>query len=79
MLRKHIIKRLNEITETEESFKTKWWVNNFISYEEKDKQITKHISEVFFDDLKDLDHLNNLDNLNTEQLPDFLRYVFILG
>lgn len=29
--------------------------------------------------MRRMQHSNNLDNLNTEQLPDFLRYVFILG
>jgi hypothetical protein len=50
-----IIERIDKFKIDEENFKTDWWKNVYVSFEEKNNSITKHISDVNFDSLNDND------------------------
>jgi hypothetical protein len=50
-----ILERINKIKTEENNFKSIYWNNNYVSYFEFNSDITKHISEVIFENLNDDD------------------------
>lgn len=55
MIRNRIINRIIEIKKDEDNFKSSYWKNNFVSYDQCTEHITKHISEADFENMTDED------------------------
>jgi hypothetical protein len=87
-LRYALIERINKIKLEEEDFKSNYWENNFCSFTDifsvEIKVITKHISEITFEDLNDDDLLRLLEytilcrnDISRNRVTELLRTPFL--
>lgn len=54
-MKKIIIERIEKFKLDEDNFKSEWWINNFVSFIQNNINVTKHISDVDFNELNDDD------------------------